>query len=214
MQKIKLYDIIRYENYFRGVNMICRKCGTTKRTKANTCAECQRASNRRSWIKNKERNNLLRKEYKKTAVGKAAVLWSSMYWRAENKADNPKSNNYENVKLLITRAEFITWVIPELEKWCNNDSIENVSLDRIDSTKHYELNNLQLVTKSENSRKSAQHKNVSAPDGYAWCGKCQDYLIVSFFHKNKIRFNGLEQVCKFHKNLEYEKKRYELSKMR
>ena len=125
---------------------------------------------------------------------KAGAMWSNIIQRVENK--NGRAPAYANIKLKLTKDQFLGWVIPELEKWCKTNKIEDVSLDRINTTKHYELGNLQLVTKGENSLKRAFCKNIHSPEGKAWCGKCKNYLSVDNFHKCKTRFNGLNARCK------------------
>lgn len=69
----------------------------------------------------------------------------------------------------MTREEFLTWVIPELENWIKDKPIELVSIDRIDNNARYEISNLQLLTRGENTLKRERNKNVYAPVGMSWC---------------------------------------------
>jgi len=57
----------------------------------------------------------------------------------------------------MTREEFLQWIIPELENWIKTyNTLDGVSVDRINNSGHYEISNLQLITKVENSCKSKE----------------------------------------------------------
>lgn len=134
------------------------------------------------------------KQRRATPKGKAITKWNAICDRAENRrGDLP---TYQNVKLLITREEFMSWAIPQLEKWQKeHGSLSDATLDRI-TDGNYQLGNLQLITKGENTLKRKRNKNLSAPLGKAWCGDCKDYLPVDCFNKRKTSFNGLMSRCK------------------
>ena len=141
-----------------------------------------------------------KKEYQKwwdlTPKGKARTMWRHLRNRASNK--DGKNPTYANIELRMTRQEFVSWVIPELESWCQTLPIQEVSLDRISNDGHYEIGNLQLLTKSDNSRKTRKNKNVVAPVGQAWCSMCKKYLTVDNFYKDRRTMNGLRHICKPH----------------
>ncbi len=105
----------------------------------------------------------------------------------------------------MRRDEFINWAVSELEKWIETRPIKFASLDRIDNLGHYEVKNLQVLDKKANLLKKSYNKNVNAPEGCAWCGKCKEYLDVDKFNKNKNTFNGLDSICKVHNKLECQK---------
>lgn len=133
--------------------------------------------------------------YKHTVKRKATQMWQDIKARLAGKTGRGLS--YHNVQLLMKREDFITWVTPELEKWkMKFGSLLNASLDRIDNEGHYEIPNLQLLTKYENSIKRITNKNVTAPDGYAWCCYHKEYFNKKEFHKLKSSYNGLAKFCK------------------
>lgn len=123
-------------------------------------------------------------------------MWNRIKQRAGNK--NGKEPYYKNIKLLLTREEFIEWVTPKLTLWFNlYGSFEDISIDRILEDGHYEISNLQLLSMNENRKKQRHHKNFHAPDGFAWCSKC-GYNSINEFYKDKSRLNGFASRCKKH----------------
>lgn len=130
-------------------------------------------------------------------------MWYGLLDRVENKrGDLP---TYQNIKLYITKDEFLNWVIPKLENWKYPlvGTKNSPTIDRINTSGHYELANLQLITKTENTLKRDCNKNVHAPEGKAWCGKCKEYLYKKHFQKNKRTFTGVNLICKFCSNKKY-----------
>lgn len=137
------------------------------------------------------------KLYRQTVEGKASQMWSGIVGRCGNRFNNAKS--YETVQIHFTRGEFIRWVVPELEKWIKHKPIASASVDRINSLRGYSLDNIRLLERVSNTLRQSRYKNVNAPNGLAWCGKCKDYLETSQFTKNKRTFNGFDAMCKTHK---------------
>lgn len=143
---------------------------------------------------NKEYHRKWSAIWRLTVKGKAVSMWQHIKERAENKrGDCP---TYKNVLLRMSRLEFYSWVLPELEKWILVNSITDVSIDRIDNNGHYEISNLQLLSKSDNARKQAKNKNLYAPLNQGWCGKCKTYLDFTKFHKDRTTTNGVKRICK------------------
>jgi len=133
--------------------------------------------------------------YKHTVKRKATQMWQDIKSRVAGKTG--RSFSYKNIELCMTRDEFINWVSPQLEKWKERyGNLTDVSLDRKDNSKNYELDNLQLLTKYENTIKRSNNKNVIAPEGKAWCCYCKIYLETDNFHKLKSSYNGLAKMCK------------------
>jgi hypothetical protein len=70
---------------------------------------------------------------------------------------------YKDVELKIDRDDFYEWSLSSLEfwklyiNWVKNNYCQKLtpSVDRIDSTKHYEFCNIEWVTNSENSRRGS-----------------------------------------------------------
>lgn len=156
-------------------------------------------------MRDKAKFNQYLKDYRRTPKGKASQIWSALLQRVENKSG--KSPAYTCVKLLMRRDEFLLWAVPELEKWIANKPIESVSLDRIREDGHYELSNIQFLTRIENILKQRRYKNVNAPEGKAWCSKCKDYLTLDKFAKDRYNHHGLTNICITHRK-ERDRKRY------
>lgn len=132
------------------------------------------------------------KNYSRSIKGKANIIWGNMKHRVSN------DPYYTDIKLLLTKDEFISWVIPELQKWVLEKDITEASIDRVDPKGHYAVGNLQLLTMDENRAKARHHKNFHAPEGCAWCNQCKQHLTISSFYKDKSRMNGLTSKCKKH----------------
>lgn len=119
-------------------------------------------------------------------------MWLNMVERVKNREAYPE---YQNVELRLSRQEFITWVIPQLEKWKYPlvGSKNSPSVDRINNNGHYEIENLQLLTKSEHCSKKVR---ITPPNGTSWCVKCERFLPLVEFHKSSARFFGVKPRCK------------------
>ena len=136
-----------------------------------------------------------RTKYFNTPKGKASRMWSYIDSRAENK--DGKHPSYVNVKNLMTKQEFMTWVIPQLEAWNLSKDLALASIDRKDNSGHYEISNLQILDRWENARKTGKLRNDFAPEGTAWCsGYCQDFRPRTEFHKGTNKLTGLSNYCK------------------
>jgi len=147
------------------------------------------SSQLRYYRKNRDDINRKRDLYRQTPKGKAAMMWTNITARAENR--NGTNPQYTYVKVLMTREEFIEWAVKELEKF---SVLDNLSIDRKQNDGHYEISNLQLLSLDDNRRK--QGKNYFAPSGYVWCSKCKDYLLENKFHKNSTSVSGFQSFCK------------------
>lgn len=135
--------------------------------------------------------------FKSTVSGKAKTLWDGLSRRANNRIGTRPT--YTDVDVRLTRQEFMSWAIPELEKWIITHSLHSATVDRKDTRGHYELSNIQILSKSDNSRKLERNKNVVAPDGYAWCGGCKSYLTINnFYHNSNNTHTGTSFHCKQH----------------
>lgn len=117
-------------------------------------------------------------------------------WNTINCRSGGRQKSYADVLVLMTRNEFLNWAIPEYKKWMRNNPNMTPSLDRIDPSKHYSINNIRIIERGENCRLSRNHMNVHAPNGTAWCHSCKEYLDISYFWKSKSSYNGLQKRCK------------------
>lgn len=169
------------------------------------CVKCKSELTRyKTYWKCKPCQKRIADKYKETPKGKALQLWYGLRSRAEN----PKLPTYRNVKVKISKQDFLEWALKELDKWVKDGyTVKVATLDRINSDGHYEKGNLQLLTKEENSKKKDCNKNLNAPEGFAWCGKCKAYFPKESFTKDKRNWHGLRTVCK-QCTQNYDKQRY------
>ena len=98
--------------------------------------------------------------------------------------DRARNRNYHGVKMLIDRDTFINWFMV-------ND-FEGASVDRIDNTKNYSLDNIQMIPLSENRVKD----KIKAKDGMCECYMCKEVKPIESFAKDKRRKNGYATICK------------------
>ena len=119
----------------------------------------------------------------------ALRAWHSLVSRTKNHKD------YQHVKVLMSRNDFLTWALPEFDAWMRANPELRPSVDRIEPSGHYELGNIRVLERGQNSRRARKNHNVYAPAGQAWCGRCKAYKTVGEFSKNKINYNGLQQYC-------------------
>lgn len=101
-----------------------------------------------------------------------------------NHTNEKKNSCYEGIKLLIDREVFINWFM-------END-FEGASVDRIDPTKDYTLDNIQLIPLAENIRKD----KVKAKNGVCECYKCKQVKPLEYFSKDSSRQNGHSTLCR------------------
>lgn len=145
------------------------------------------------------------KTYYQTIKGKASRIWLHILERVE------KPPFYRNIKVKISKEEFMDWILPELTKWkIKYNSLQEVSIDRINNSGHYETGNLQLITRSENRLKQDRNKNLTSPKGFAWCGGHKSYLPLIKFGRNAKTRLGVKTKCE-ECELEYQKQ-YRLRK--
>lgn len=77
--------------------------------------------------------------------------------RAGNK--NGKYPTYANIEIKMTREEFETWVNEFESQWNQiKESGDVPTIDRIDPEGHYEISNIRVLGRRENSRQNAPSK--------------------------------------------------------
>lgn len=110
-----------------------------------------------------------------------------------------KTKNYarKNIQCKMTFVEFKEWYIPRYFKGC--------LLDRKDNNGHYELGNLQLLTRKEHNHKlrndNLKDAGIIEPKGYRFCTKCKQLKQEKNFYAKKSKVNkynplGLIESCK------------------
>lgn len=76
--------------------------------------------------------------------------WYVLYWAAKNRCENPKHKSYcrygaLGIKFLMTMHQ-----VESLFNWDGGHWMKIPSLDRIDASKHYTLDNCRVIEKSVN----------------------------------------------------------------
>lgn len=100
------------------------------------------------------------------------------------RTDRTKNKHYKNITMEISKEEFIQWFIERDFPGC--------SVDRIDNTKNYTLDNIQMISLADNIRKD----KVKAHDGKCECCRCKKIKPLEEFAKDKRRANGYTTICK------------------
>jgi hypothetical protein len=111
----------------------------------------------------------------------------SRYYMILNRLNNTNRNKntcYQNIKMLIDKDTFISWFM-------END-FEGASVDRIDKTKDYTIDNIQMLPLDENIRKD----KIKAKNGMCECYVCKETKPLEMFAKDKRRKNGHSTICK------------------
>ena len=134
------------------------------------------------------------RHWNKTPYGRAYKAWAHITERVENK--DGKHPNYANVKLLMTRQEFMKWAVPRYVRWLRKNPDGKPSIHRMKDPGHYKLSNLKIISYQENTRLSKRNRNVHAPRGQAWCGDCKAYKSRKAFNRNRYGSNGLHWYCR------------------
>ena len=98
--------------------------------------------------------------------------------------DRSKNRKYHGVKMLIDKETFVEWFMA-------ND-FEGASVDRIDSTKDYSLENIQMIPMSENRVKD----RIKERNGMCECYVCKEVKPIQLFAVDKRRKNGHSTICK------------------
>lgn len=99
-------------------------------------------------------------------------------------SNNKKDKGYKNISVLVSKDDFIEWFMPKDFKGC--------SVDRIDNTKDYTFDNMQVISIKENIAKD----KVKAKDGFCECFVCKEVKPIELFAVDKRRQNGHTTICK------------------
>jgi hypothetical protein len=154
--------------------MICSKCNEEKElsnfSKGLKC--CKLCYNKKQREKRKENNNKTTLKYEKTKRGFLMRLYRNMLSRITG-VQKKKHYLYQN-KSLLEKVDFYNWAINSIDfhilfqNWENNNYNRKLtpSVDRVNSSKGYSLDNIEWVTHSENSRRASiskkrKHENLA-----------------------------------------------------
>lgn len=123
----------------------------------------------------------------------AAHVWRNMQKRV---AEHPRYVE-KGIQVKITQEDFTSWY---KANW-----FEGCLVDRIDNNGHYELSNLQLLSRVEHNHKAREDNlktiGISEPSGYRYCYQCGELKKYGDFYKRKDKISvqnplGLIEACK------------------
>lgn len=101
-----------------------------------------------------------------------------------NHTSTKRNRCYQQIKMRIGKDDFV--------KWFMEHDFEGASVDRIDKTKDYTLDNIQLIPLADNIRKD----KIKAQNGTCECYCCKQIKKLELFVKDKRRQNGHATICK------------------
>jgi len=140
------------------------------------------------------------REYKspkihQTPLYRAKAAYNLMQARCLNK--NGKNPTYADVELRVTLDVWLSWAIPEYERFQREHPGATPNVSRIGDKGHYELGNIRLLTVSENCREQEGRGEYSRKeDGTKKCSCCKIIQGSEQFRKNRSRHDGLGAQCK------------------
>ena len=134
-------------------------------------------------------------EIHRTPLYRAKAAYSLMKARCLNR--NGKNPTYAKVELRMTLEEWLSWAIPEYERFQNDHPGEIPNISRLGDKGHYELGNVRLLTVSENCHEQEGNREYSLKeDGTKKCSCCKQVQPADQFRKNRSRYDGLGAQCK------------------
>ena len=99
--------------------------------------------------------------------------------------ETDKNNCYRGIEVRVTKEDFINWFMER--------DFEGCSVDRIDSTGHYELSNMQVIPLALNIGKD----KIKAKDGKCVCFACQqEKPLEEFVRDSRRQITGRTTICK------------------
>jgi hypothetical protein len=121
--------------------------------------------NRLQRIRRKKNGNVETHRYEKTPKGFLMRKYRNMESRVKG-IQYKKAHLYKGLYLL-PRKDFYNWAIPHIQfhklyvEWIDSGYNRKLcpTVDRINTTKGYEISNMRWITHSENSRLGSIHRN-------------------------------------------------------
>ena len=125
---------------------------------------------------------------------KASKIFTGITQRCTNDKRQEIRPHYKIIDNKLDKNEFIEW-------YCKNH-FEGCEVDRIDNEGHYEMTNIQLLTKAEHNRKTASQR-IFLDSNIAKCTQCKKEFKYSldYFYKDKRLVSvynpiGIRSRCK------------------
>lgn len=114
---------------------------------------------------------------------RALSRWYMIRYRITH-TNQPKNRKYEGIEFNLDKEQFI--------EWFQKNDFEHASVDRIDNSKGYTMDNIQLIPLVDNIRKD----HIKAKNGCCVCFRCKQEKPLEDFVKESRRFNGYSTICK------------------
>lgn len=92
-----------------------------------------------------------KKDKKKDVLSTVREMWGNMNGRAK------RNSNYKDINVLMTQQEFFEWALPEVKLFLKTKK-GSPSVDRINVNGDYSLDNIQIISRSENTKKIYEDK--------------------------------------------------------
>ena len=131
----------------------------------------------------------------RTPKQQANKIFSGIKKRCTNEKYQKTRPKYREVENRLNKDEFIVWYV--------GNYFEGCEVDRVDDSGHYEMSNIQLLSKEEHNKKRKVERDGFIEDGFKKCNKCNEIKpeTKEFFsiHKSDAsEFNplGLRGICK------------------
>lgn len=131
----------------------------------------------------------------RTPVMQAKKVFSGIEKRCTNAIYHEHRPKYKTVKNLLNRNEFILWYTA--------NHFEGCEVDRIDDNGHYDMSNIQLLSREEHNHKRKLERDGDIEDGFKKCNRCAETKpeTIEFFNihtSDASEFNplGLRGICK------------------
>ena len=176
----------------------CKDCGLEKEI-----TEFHLDRNNKDGYRNNCKSCRLKKErerYKNIDLkAKASKTFSSITQRCTNEKKLKQRPNYKLIDNNLDKDEFIEWYCKNYFKGCE--------VDRIDNDGHYEMSNIQLLSKIEHNKKAVS-KRIFLESDTAKCTLCKKefkYSLDYFYTEEKLvsKYNplGIRSRCKKCENI-------------